>query len=156
MKRAQDRIQVKTAKFEFREMFKTVHSCQFLFKLVGRNARNSFSSFGIELSARIFEISVRKIQKSLTKSLILDILGFFWRFSKITDFVRKFWIFLVPLSQIGADSSIWNEARHVLAFLPSDLNKNWQLWTVFNTTRSWSQVGMSGENLNVFKGKRLC
>ena len=57
---------------ELREVLKTVHSCQFLFKSLGRNARKCFASFQIELSAPIFKKGTRKIQNFLTKSLIFE------------------------------------------------------------------------------------
>ena len=52
-------------------MFKIAQSCEFLFKLVGRNARKSFVSFEIELSSRIFEIRCSIFQKVLSISVIL-------------------------------------------------------------------------------------
>ena len=70
------------------------------------------------------------------------------KISKINDFVRDFWIFLTLISKIRADSSIPNELKEFLAFLPTNLNKNWQLWTVLNISRN--------SNFAVFTWIRSC
>ena len=90
----QDKTPENSLGIEPREMFKTVHSCQFLFKLLGRNARNSFKSFEIELSARIFLKRRWKIQKSLTKRVIF---GENRKNLVNQGFLQNFLLFLVPL-----------------------------------------------------------
>ena len=71
---------------------------------------------------------------------ITKIPRFFWFWPKITDF---HWIFLFSWAvfrKIRDDSSIWNQVKAFLAFLPSDLDQNWLLWANLQALRGSSPV----------------
>ena len=55
--------------------------------------------------------------------------------AEITYVSEYFWDILHVFSKIRDDSSIPNEAKEFLAFLPSDLDKKWQLWDILSACR---------------------
>ena len=108
-------------------VFKTVHSSRFLSKSLGRNARNSFNSFEIELSAPIFKKRYQENQKILWKSSIL---------ADFYDFHRKSHI----LSEIfGFSSVFFQKSEPTVRF-----QMTWKSFSRFSRV-IWTKIDSCGQ-----------
>ena len=117
--------------------FKIVYSCQFLSKSHGRNVRKSFTSFKIDVSARIFEKRRQENQKSLRKSAI------FGEILKNPDFEQKSLIF----SEFsGFSSSVFQKSEPTRRFQMSQKSFcrfSQVIWTKNDSCgHFWSCIGV--------------